>query len=109
MDENYIRTRITQLRMEKGVSEYQMSLDLGQNKGYIQAISSGRSLPSIQQFLKICNYFELTPMEFFDTRTAYPKLVRQTIDEVRDLSEKDLQLLLAIIERLHEISQSTGR
>ena len=109
MDENYIRTRITQLRMEKGVSEYQMSLDLGQNKGYIQAISSGRSLPSIQQFLKICNYFELTPMEFFDTKTAYPKLVRQTIDEVRDLSEKDLQLLLAIIERLHEISQSTGR
>ena len=100
MDENYIRTRITQLRMDKGVSEYQMSLDLGQNKGYIQAISSGRSLPSIQQFLKICNYFDLTPREFFDTESSCPQLMRQTIDELRFLNENDLKLPQAIIARL---------
>ena len=100
MDEQFIRTRITQLRMEKGVSEYQMSLDLGQNKGYIQAISSGRSLPSLQQFLKICNYFDLTPMEFFDTEANCPQLMRQTINELRFLNEDDLSLLKAIVERL---------
>lgn len=100
MDEQFIRTRITQLRMEKGVSEYQMSLDLGQNKGYIQAISSGRSLPSLQQFLKICNYFDLTPMEFFDTEANCPQLMRQTINELRFLNEDDLTLLKAIVERL---------
>ena len=100
MDENYIRTRITQLRMDKGVSEYQMSLDLGPNNGYIQVISSGRSLPSIQQFLKICNYFDLTPREFFDTESSCPQLMRQTIDELRFLNENDLKLLQAIIARL---------
>lgn len=42
---DFIRERITQLRMQKNVSEYQMSMELGQNKGYIQGITSGRSLP----------------------------------------------------------------
>ena len=47
MDEEFIRNRITELRLKKGVSEYQMSMELGQNRSYIQAISSGRSMPSI--------------------------------------------------------------
>ena len=47
MDAKYIRDRITELRLKKNVSEYQMSTDLGQNKGYIQAISSGKALPSM--------------------------------------------------------------
>ena len=48
MDEEFIRNRITELRLKKGVSEYQMSMDLGQNKNYVQAISSGRALPSMK-------------------------------------------------------------
>ena len=49
MDEEFIRNRITELRLKKGVSEYQMSMELGQNRSYIQAISSGRSMPSMKQ------------------------------------------------------------
>ena len=52
MDEQFLRDRISQLRMKKGVSEYQMSLDLGRNKTYIQSKTSGRNLPKMQQFLK---------------------------------------------------------
>lgn len=59
MDEEFIRNRITELRLKKGISEYQLSLELGQNRGYIQAISSGRALPSMKQFLNICEYFEI--------------------------------------------------
>lgn len=50
MDEEFIRNRITELRLKRNVSEYQMSLDLGQNRSYIQAISSGRALPSMGHF-----------------------------------------------------------
>lgn len=46
MDESFIRNRITQLRMQNGVSEYKMSLDMGHSKSYIQSISSGKALPS---------------------------------------------------------------
>ena len=66
MDENFVRNRITQLRLENNISEYKLSLELGQNKGYIQSISSGRALPSMSVFFNICDYFNITPSEFFN-------------------------------------------
>ena len=36
MTEKDISNRITQLRLQKNVSEYKMSLALGHSKGYIQ-------------------------------------------------------------------------
>lgn len=98
----FIRDRITRLRMERNVSEYQMSLELGQNKNYIQGISSGKALPSMRQFLNICDYLEITPMEFFDCDNAKPQLIRKAADDMKGLSDSDLILLLNIIQRLHE-------
>ena len=63
MNEEFIRNRITQLRLQKGVSEYQMSYALGHSRGYIYNISSGKSLPPMGEFLSICDYFDITPME----------------------------------------------
>ena len=40
----FVRHRITELRLKTGISEYQMSLELGQNKSYIQSISSGKAM-----------------------------------------------------------------
>lgn len=98
----YIRDRITELRMKKGISEYQMSLDLGQNKNYIQGISSGRSLPSMTQFLNICDYFEITPMQFFDGESLYPQLVRKAMDGMRGLDDNDILMLINFIQRLSD-------
>lgn len=96
----YIRDHITDLRIKKSVSEYQMSLELGQNKNYIQAISSGKSLPSIAQFLNICEYFGITPMQFFDGESLYPQLVRKAMEGMRELNDSDMLLLLNLIQRL---------
>lgn len=100
MNREFIRNRITELRIRKNVSEYQMSLDLGQNRSYIQAISSGRALPSMSQFLKICDYFEITPLEFFDSETVNPQLLSKAIKGLRKLDEDDLMLLIGLINRL---------
>ena len=70
--EEFVRNRITQLRLQKGVSEYQMSYDLGHSRGYVYNISSGKSLPSMSEFFYICDYFGITPSEFFDTKHANP-------------------------------------
>lgn len=78
MDTTFIRDRITELRLQKGVSEYKMSMDLGHSKSYIQSISSGKSLPSLSEFLYICEYFDISPKAFFDTETSDPRLIEQT-------------------------------
>ena len=74
MDKMFIANRITELRLKKNVSEYQMSLDLGRNKSYIQSLSSGRNNPTMENFLEICEYFEITPAQFFDPDITNPPL-----------------------------------
>ena len=64
--DKFIRDRITALRIKKNVSEYRMSLDLGHSDSYIRNITSGKALPSMGEFLYICEYFGITPQEFFD-------------------------------------------
>ena len=66
MNFQFIRDRISVLRTKKNVSEYRMSTDLGHSKSYMQSISSGRSMPSLGEFLYICEYLGVTPREFFD-------------------------------------------
>lgn len=105
----YIRNRITELRMKKDVSEYKMSLDLGQSRNYIQGITSGKALPSMAQFMNICEYFEMTPMQFFDSDILQPQLVRRAMDGMRDLDYDDMTLLLNLIHRLQKEPQGLDK
>ncbi len=100
IDEKFIRERITELRMKKGISEYKMSYELGQNKSYIQSISSGRALPSMTQFIKICDYFDMTPLEFFDVDNKNPSLVRSIMDKIKSFSNEDLMLIYSLVNRI---------
>ena len=56
MDEKFIRDRITELRLQKDVPERKMSIELGHSTSYIHSIASGRALPSMPEFLYICDY-----------------------------------------------------
>lgn len=97
-----MRERITQLRIKKGISEYQMSYDLGHSRGYVYNISSGKALPPLKEFFAICDYFEITPQQFFDEKTSNPELIQKAIDGMKQLDERDMLMLLGIINRLLE-------
>ena len=47
MYEDLIAKRVSQLRMQKGVSARDMSLSLGQSESYINKIENKKALPSI--------------------------------------------------------------
>ncbi len=88
---NFVRQRITELRMEKDVSEHAMSLDLGKTGSYIRGITSGAALPSLKGLFKIISYFDMTPAEFFapleKQDTKYHQLcerLRRADDDVLD-------------------------
>ena len=100
LDADFIRERITQLRLEKGVSEYQMSYDLGHSRGYIYNISSGKALPPMKEFLAICDYFGITPQQFFDESTDSPQLIQRAAEGMRQLDDNDLIMLIGLIDRL---------
>lgn len=100
MEESFIRDRITKLRMEKNISERRMSEDMGHSGSYIHSIVSGRALPSMGEFLYICEYLGVTPMEFFD-EGRQPSLIQlKAIDAICAMSDEDVQLMLGFMERM---------
>ncbi len=58
--------RLQQLRLEKGVTQIKMSHDLGMSENYIFNIESDYAYPTMTIFFAICEYFDITPKEFFD-------------------------------------------
>ena len=65
MKDNFIADRITELRMKRDISEYNLSYSLGKSKSYIGEITAGKCQPSVDMLLAICEWFEITPAEFF--------------------------------------------
>lgn len=100
MNEDFVRERITNLRLKKGVSEYQMSYDLGHSRGYVYNISSGKALPPLKEFFAICDYFEITPQQFFDDSSKNPELIQKAIEGMKQLDESDMLMLLSWINRM---------
>lgn len=100
MDEAFVRERLSELRLKKGVSEYQMSLDLGHSKSYMQSISSGRAMPSWAEFFCMCEYLGVSPMDFFDETNDNPALSKEIHEGMLSLCDEDRQMLLGFMKRL---------
>ena len=75
---------------------------MGQSEGYMTKIESRVSLPSMTVFFYICEYFGISPREFFDDEVKNPALLQQAIDGLKTLSDDDLALILGNIKRLQE-------
>lgn len=103
--EEFVQERIAQLRTQKGVSARDMSLSLGQNSSYINQIENKKALPSLQGLFYICEYFDITPQQFFDVGSDCP--VELADVELAELTEKlkkldagTLQLVSALVGKL---------
>lgn len=88
--------RITELRLQKGVSARDMSLSLGQSESYINKIENKRTLPSLSGFFYICDYFQITPQEFFGD-TAAPQRTNVLIAELGKLTPEQTEHVLQIV------------
>ncbi len=102
IDAQFVRNRITNLRINKGVSEYQMSYDLGHSRGYIYNISSGKSLPPLTELFSICDYFDITLSDFFNVNIENPALYVKAQKQILELNDNDLQLIIDLMKRLNK-------
>lgn len=92
-----IGNRITALRMQLGKSEALLSRELGKDKGYLQNITSGRAFPSMEMFFEICNYFEITPQQFFSLQPV--SLVRQEFQKLAErMTDEELEDWLKLLK-----------
>ena len=100
MDKNMFIKRLVELRMQNGVSARDMSLTLGQSPSYINNIENGINLPSMTVFFYICDYFGITPKEFFDVDLKNPSKSQELMRLSKNLSGDQLDLVMDIVRNL---------
>ena len=100
MIEDFFIKRIIELRNQKNVSAREMSLAIGQNGSYINRIENGISFPSMQAFFYICEYFQISPKDFFDEDNHEPIKISKIVDVLKDLDDTQLDAVLAIVTAL---------
>jgi len=100
MDEQFIRNRITQLRIAANKSEREMSLDLGHSGSYINSITSGRTVPSLREFLYICEYLNVTPETFFRSEQNLTPIKQKAIFQLSKLDDESVTLISELMSRL---------
>lgn len=100
MFEDLFYDRLIKLRAEKGVSAREMSLAIGQSPGYINGLENRNGFPSMQVFFYICEYFGITPSEFFDDGNSHPLERREFLNDIDALDEENRRNVLAIIRSL---------
>jgi len=97
MYEELFYKRLTQLRLQKGVSARDMSLTLGQSSGYINKLENKQMLPSMMVFFYICDYFNISPKEFFDDDLKTPAVMRMLVNDLKQLNDEQITNVAAIV------------
>ena len=96
--ELFVRSRITELRMKKDVSEHKMSLDLDKSGSYIRGITNGATLPSLKELFRIIGYFDMTPAEFFAPTGKMDTPFHKLCDKLSTMNEEQIQKVSIFIE-----------
>ena len=94
--------RLTQLRLEKGVSARDMSLSLGQSESYINKIENRRTMPSMVGFFYICEYLNIEPQDFFNTKITSPSKTTELMQLLGRLSSEKTEHILQIVKDMTE-------
>lgn len=98
--ENFVAFRLTQLRLQAGLSARDLSLSIGQSPGYINKIESRQNLPSLPGLFAICEYFQISPAESFDQNNSSPQKMAELTDELKGLSERQPKALAQLVDSI---------
>ena len=97
---DFVAKRLSDLRIQKGISARDMSLSIGQSAGYINKIENRQNLPSMQGFFYICEYLNITPQDFFDDEKTSPQKLNTIVSKLSMLSYKQLEAIDLLLDAM---------
>jgi transcriptional regulator with XRE-family HTH domain len=102
IDATFFKNRLEELRKKKGVSRCQVSKAMGRSRNYIHNIVAGNGFPSMTEFFAICEYFEVSPQDFFDSGMKSPLLISEITGKIRNFNAPALSLVLSIVNSIED-------
>lgn len=92
--------RLSEVMEENSRTARDVSLNIGQNSGYINSILNEKAYPSMDVFFKICEELNITPVDFFDTEARYPEMLNRIIPYLNKLHKDQLENVTQIVESI---------
>lgn len=105
MDKSFIKDRYAKIRIAHNLSARKLSIELGQSTEYINQIESGNNLPSMESFLNFCDYFKITPAEFFDGRIEFPVECKGIIEELNKMDSIAINQIYDLLKLINNKKQ----
>ena len=84
--------------MAKGVSAREMSLAMGQSEGYVAQIERKHNLPSMTVFSYMCEYFGVTPKDFFDDVQKNPEFLQIMLEKMKSFNQEELESVMSVVD-----------
>lgn len=101
LDKRLIGKLIRQRRLEENISQERLSEIIDISPRHMCTIENGKSLPSIDTFLKIAETLKIDLNHFFDIKeTKENPLREEVINLIKICDENDLQLIKEIIKAI---------
>ena len=98
--EAFVAERVAKLRQAKGTSARDMSLSIGQNVNYVNHVENRKMEPSLSGLIYICDYFGITPQEFFDAGNPHPERLKEIIENLKLLNDDALAGLSTVVQEM---------
>ena len=96
MDKASFAERISKLRMEKGLSQFQLSQLLGVKRSVVSYYESGDRLPSFDVLIEMSRVFNVTTDYLLKGKDA------SRIVSVSDLTERDIDVVMTVVNALRD-------
>ena len=98
--------QLEKFRLQKGVSQRDMSLSIGQSEGYVARLTNPKvyNMPRMINFFYICDYFGVHPKDFFDESVEHPDKINALIKNLYKLSDTQLEHVSAVVQVLTELA-----
>ena len=84
--------RFKLIRMQSGASQIETAKAIYRNENHIKNIESGVTLPTMRNFFKLCDFFNVTPQTFFKNEIKSPFLRLKQLREQRGITQIKLAL-----------------
>jgi len=94
--------RLAKLRIAKGVSAREMSLDIGRNENYINKIENSKIFPAIPRFFEICEYLGISQIDFFDEDDIDPIMTKEMQTHYLQLDHNARKNLIGVVKTMAE-------
>lgn len=101
IDYKIIGKRMAARRKELGLKQYQLCEMIDVNYKYVSNLETGRSVPSLEVILKLCEALNTTP-DYFLVGTNVNGLTadKELTDKISRLDDKSKKILSGIIDTL---------